>query len=457
MMPAYYLMFALQCLFPMFETASEYLGISIVNTDPAPREFAVTATSSDGKRAQAGRVTLSADPQRAFLLHEVVGAGAPTSGWIRIESDANGCMAYMASGNAEMLAGTEADQSGGTLIWLPHISVKTGFMELDHTDTQIAIVNSGTAAANVTVQLIGLDGAAKGTATIPVPASGSRTDRISELFRDALPNNSVGGKSFDGYARLSSDVPISAWQRIDTPLSRNMLRAISPPPDTSNAVSPHFAFGGGVGYNSILNLVNVGPGSSPLELQVFNDQGNRLGDSVQLTLRPGEGRRASVADLFQIVTPAIFPPLLISGYITIRQLPTLQPAAAPLLGSLEILARNGPGKTASMLSPISYANATRWILPFASGAAPFFSGYAIANVTMLTAQADVVVEVVNSAGEVVDRKNFSISPGTRSTALIPSSVTTGYMRFTSNLPIYVTGAIGTTDLQILDQLPAIAR
>src|SRR5262245_1933110 len=222
MMPTHVLIFALQCLFPMFETAGEYLGISIVNPDTAPREFAVTATSLDGGRAQTGRVTLPADRQRAFLLHEVVGAGAPgnapTSGWIRIDSEAAGCTTYMVSGNNQVLAGTEPDQSGGTLLWLPHISINTGFMELAHTDTQISIINTGTAAANVTAQLTGLDGVAKGTVSITVPANGSRSDRISELFRDALPNNNVGGKTFEGYASLSSDVPISAWQRVDTPL-----------------------------------------------------------------------------------------------------------------------------------------------------------------------------------------------------------------------------------------------
>ena len=313
------------------------------------------------------------------------------------------------------------------------------------------------AAANVTAQLIGLDGASKGTVTIPVPANGSRIDRISDLFRDALPNNNAGGKTFEGYARLSSDVPISAWQRVDTPLSRNLLRAVSLPADTSNAVIPHFAFGGNVFYNSILNIVNVGPGSSALELRVFNDQGISIGDTVQLTLRPGEGRRTSVAGLFQIVTPAVFPPFLISGYITIRQQPTLQPAATALLGSLEISARNDLGKTASTLSPLSYSNGTRWILPFATGSVPYFSGYAISNVTVVTAQADVQAEVVNSAGEVVERKVYSISPGRRETALIPANVTSGYVRLTSNLPIYVAGTIGTTDLQMLDQLPAIRR
>ena len=102
-MPTYYLLFALQCLFPIFDATNEYLGISIVDTDAVPREFTVTATSSDGKSAKTGRVTLNADRQRAFLLQEVVGAGAPTSGWIRIDSDANGCAHYLASGNDQVL------------------------------------------------------------------------------------------------------------------------------------------------------------------------------------------------------------------------------------------------------------------------------------------------------------------------------------------------------------------
>ena len=465
MTSAYYLIFALQCLFPIFETAGEYLGISIVNTDTQlpnsplvpPRTYTVTATSPGGTTFQSGRVTLGAGAQRAFLLQEVIGTGTPSSGWIRIESDASGCTSYMASGNDQVLAGTDGDQTGSTLLWLPHISINTGFMELAHTDTHVSIVNAGAAAANVTAQMIGLDGVVKGTITIPVPANGSRIDRISELFRDALPNNGVGGKTFEGYARLSSNVPVSAWQRVETPLSRNILRAISVPAETSNVVIPHFVTGGVIGYDSILNIVNTGPGANPLELKAFDDRGNSIGETIQLTLSAGEGRRVSVGELFRVATIAIFPPPIISGYVTIRQLPTLQPAATSLFGDLEILARNGPGKTASTLYPISYSNATGWLLPFAASVPPYFSGYAVANVTQVTAQADVQVEVVNSAGEVVHRTVLSISPGRRETKLIPSNVSSGYVRITSNLPVYATGNIGTTDLKLLDQLPAIPR
>ncbi len=452
---AYFLIFSLQCLLPIFETgAGEYLGISIVNTDTQRRDFTVTATAANGSRLQAGLLTLNPAAQRAFLLQEVVGPGAPSPGWLRIGSDVRGCTIYMVSGNDQVLAGTEAEESGNTTVFLPHVSINTGFTELDHIETQITIMNPGTAPASVTAQLMGLEGAVKGTLTISPPLNGSRTDRVSELFRDALPNNSVGGKSFEGYIRLSSDIPISAWQRIDTPLSRSMLRGITAPQDVSSVVIPHFVTGGGLGLDSILNVANPGPGPNVLELKAFDDRGNAIGETVQMTLRPGEGRRTPIGVLFRIVTIPTFPPPLIFGYIVIRQLPTLQPIATSLFATLEILARDGPGKTASMLYPASYSSATKWILPFALSFSPYFSGYAVANVTQIAAQADVQVEVFNSAGAVVDRKTLSISPGRREVGLIPPGLSSGYVRFTSNLPLYVTGAIGTTDLKMLDQLPA---
>jgi len=446
MNPAYFLIFALQCLFPIFETAAdEYVGISIVNTDTQLRDFTVTATAANGSRLQAGLLTLNPASQRAFLLQEVVGPGAPSPGWIRIGSNASGCTSYMASGADQVLAGTDANESGSTVMWVPHISVNTGFTELAHTDTLISIVNTGTVTASINAQLMGLDGLTKGTLSISVPPNGSRIDRISELFAAVLPNNSLGGKTFEGYARLSADVLISVWQRIDTPLSRSMVRGISIPSQTSSAVLPHFVIGGGFGFDSILNIVNPGPvGANSLELRAFDDLGNAIGETVRLTLRNGEGRRVSVAELFKIVTILTFPPPLVSGYILIQQLPTAQPAATSLIAALEIFARESLGKTASMLYSASYSNATRWTIPFATSSAPFFSGYAIANVTQVAAQADVAVEVFNSAGSVVDRRVLSISPGRRETGVIPSRLSSGYIRFTSNLPVYVTGTIGTT-------------
>jgi len=230
-MAAHFLIFALQCLFPLFETGlGEYVGVSIVNTETQAREYTVTATNPAGTGTQTGRVTLNAGAQRAFLLNEVV-TGAPTSGWIRIDSAANRCTAYLATGDADTLAGTDSDSAGSTSLLLPNVRVNTGFVELAQADTQIAIVNAGTTAATVSLFLARVvpEGPLNPPAQVVVPPNGSRTVRISELFAASLPNNNVAGKTYDGSVRLSSDVPVSAWQRIDMPLARNMLRAVPVP------------------------------------------------------------------------------------------------------------------------------------------------------------------------------------------------------------------------------------
>ncbi len=436
----------------------EYLGLSIVNLEGQAREYTITATPQTGTNAQTGRVILNPGAQRALLLDEILGGSLPSPGWIRIDSVASGCMSYLASGNDESVAGTDAAASGSTALVLPHISINTGFVELDHTDTVISIVNAGIAPASVTAQLVGLDAVIIGTLSMTVPASSSRTGRMSELFREALPNNSLGGKKFDGYLRLSADVPVSTWQRTDTPLSRSLLRGRSLPSELSNTIIPHFVIGGGNFYESVVNLVNPGPASSAFELRAFDDRGNNLGELVQMTLRAGEAKRMSVGALFRIVTILTFPPPLTTGYISIRPLPTLGPALQQLIASIEIVAGSQIGKTASLLYPISPSSATRWTIPFAVSAPPYFTGYAVANANeLLTVQNDIQVDVLNSAGAFVNRSNFSLSPGKRQTALIPAGLSIGYVRFTATMPIFVMGTIGTSNSRILDQIPAIAQ
>src|SRR5881296_195858 len=122
MVVASYLIFALQCLLPIFDMGvGEYLGLSIVNPDVQAREYSITATPQAGMNAQTGRVTLNPRAQRAFLLNEILAGAPPSSGWIRIDSAASGCMSYLASGNDEALAGTDAASSSSTVLVLPHI------------------------------------------------------------------------------------------------------------------------------------------------------------------------------------------------------------------------------------------------------------------------------------------------------------------------------------------------
>jgi hypothetical protein len=455
-MSARFMVLALQCLLPIFERdPGEYLGISIANIDAQEQNYTITVTPATGTNAQTGQVKLAAGAQTAMMLNQVVSETPLTragfSGWIRIDSSASGCRNYLANGSSEFLAGTEADEAGGSNILLPYVYINTGFVELQYTETEILIVNAGSTAANVTAELMGLDGTVKGTLPLSVHANGSRNDRVSELFKDALPNNSLGGKTFEGYIRLSGSNPVSAWQRLVSPISRSMLRGTAPTSGVTSAMIPHFVFGGS--YNSYLNIINPGSsGTSTIELNAYDDNGNRIGEPVQLMLRAGEGKRAHIGDLFRIVTIQTFPPPIVTGFISIRQT-----TAAPLFADIEIATVGGGGKSASMLYATG-SSSTRLVMPLAVSSAPYFTGYAIANsIETLTVQNLVDVEVFDSAGTLVNRKVISLSPRTRQTGMVPPGLAGGYVRFTADFPIYVMGTIGSTDLTVLDQIPALAQ
>src|SRR5262245_8096410 len=132
---SYVLIFALQCLFPIFDLdADEFTGVSIVNTDTQTQQFTVTATPPDGSNAQSARFTLNPGTQRSALLREILGTTTgPSSGWIRIDSALNACTSYVTYGTDQTLMGTEAGQTAATAsLTLPHVTVNTGFMELNH-------------------------------------------------------------------------------------------------------------------------------------------------------------------------------------------------------------------------------------------------------------------------------------------------------------------------------------
>jgi hypothetical protein len=164
-----------------------------------------------------------------------------------------------------MLDSADPAATTSTSILIPNVSVFTGFVELNHIDTFLALVNPGSSSAAVTARLFGLDGVNPGSTVISVPAGGSRTVAISEAFRDVLPDNRLGGKAFQGYVRLSSTEPIAAWSRGETPLSRKLGRGwtaeeVRPTTLAIVRISPF-----GAAYESILNLVNPTAGTLALD------------------------------------------------------------------------------------------------------------------------------------------------------------------------------------------------
>jgi hypothetical protein len=444
----------LQCFFPLFDS-NGVTGLAIVNNDAQQREYAISVASSEGTAVRTGNISLAAGNQQALLLQELAGtAPLPSPGSVRIESESSSCVNYLTNMSPEKLSATEAAASPSTSVLLPHVEVNTGFMELNYADTTVAIVNPGAVTANVTARLFGLDGAARGSTQLTLSPRGAKTVTVSEAFASFIPGNGAGGRTFQGYVRLTSDVGIVAWQRIDTPLSQSLLRGkgANEIRSTTVAMIPHFAFGGQSNYNSSINLINPTDAPIRLELSALDDRGNIMGETAKISLAAGEVKRAFVGELFRVPVIAIFPPPLITGYIRIRE---QQRGTFQVAGNVEIFTNPLGARASSMLYVISDVSANRWILPFAASTGGYFTGYSIANPNeLLTVQTDVTVEIVSPSGAVLSKNEISLSPSTKRALTIPDGLV-GYVRLTSNLPIQVLGAIGARDGSTLDQVPAL--
>lgn len=446
---------AMSAFFPVFGSgAGEYTGLSLINTGPAVADVTVTWTNADGNKSLTGILSLAPGAQRAALLRQILGISEdPPDGWIRIDSTQPGLVSYDTSGRDGMLDGTESASLLSTRMILPHVSVDTGFLELGYTDTLLSLVNPGAATAGAHAELIGLDGIVAGNSAISIPARGSRSLLVSEAFRDVLPANSVGGRTFRGYARVTSDAGLAGWLRIDTPLSRRLLRGrgaeeITPAP---LLMASHFVSGSASLYRSELNCLNAGNSHVTLELVAQDNRGGRIGQVVRRSLNPGEAIREDVLNLFGITTVAVIPPPMIEGYIRIRG---AEGGSLQLVGDITITS----GATiASMVYPIAEPSTADAILPFVINDANYFTGYAVANPNeLITVQTDVTATLFDVNGrQIGSPRVISLSPSARFAALIGEKVAAGYLRIHANGAFVILGSIGAMDLSTLAHLPAV--
>ena len=454
-MAVLFLTLIMQIALPIFEfTGDEYVGLSLVNTASEFAEVTVSANGSEGVEAEAGLIALGPGTERALLLREILGLEAdPASGWIEIDSNRTGLGVFLATGGDGFLHTAEPADTFVDNLFLPDVRVDTGFRELAAIDTAVAIIVPGELAANVVLELVSLESDVAGEVTIAVPARGSRFLRVSQAFAEFMPDNGVGGRTLEGYIRVTSDVPIAAWQRVDTPLLRTVVRghSVDELDSSGEVLAPYFVFGGG--YRSVFNLINPSDDTITVQLTAEDANGDPIGDPVERTLAPGEAIRSDVQDLFSVVTIQTFPGPIISGYIRVRASAGSDPV--PVIGTMNVAALGEQGADgAAMCYVIGGGTATTWTIPLALGGT-YYSGIAIANPNqMLAVQTDVVIETFASDGSLVRQSEVSLSPGAQYTAVVGMELTTGWVRVTANLPVSVVAAIGTHDASQLEQVPA---
>ena len=453
-MPALFLTLLLQSFLPIFDAPdSEYIGLSFVNTAADSADVTVAVTESDGSGVQSGQITLKAGSQKALLIQEILDTeSAPAAGWIQVDSTRSGMEIFAASGNGDFLGSAPPVTSLSSSLILPNIQVDTGFKELGATDTLVALVFPGSfLPATVTVALVGLDAVVAGSVTITMAARTSQVFRLSDVFRDFMPDNGVGGRTFEGYLTLTSTQGIAAWGRVETPLFRTtqVARATSAVEETTTTLGPYFVFGGG--YRAVLNLVNPTDQAVSLDIVGEDGDGGTLGEPATVTLSPGQGLRSGVQELLGVATVQTFPGPQFNGYIRIKE---ASGNPVRFVGNVDIYSIGQGTFFASAMSYPLRGTARNWIVPFAMSGSDFYSGYAIANLNeSLAVQTDVTIEVFSNSGALVGTTQVSLSPRRQHVAVVPEGLASGYLRITANMPVGLVAALGTRSGSILEQVP----
>ncbi len=441
-------------LLPIFETHDgDFIRLSLVNTSDAPSNVTITWTSADGKTDLQANLSLYSGAQCVALVREILAMPAdPLQGWIRIDASEPGLVSTMTTGHPGIEDATVSASRIFTQITLPHIEVNTGFMELAYADTLINLVNPGSALASASCELINLDGVPNGKIKVFIPPRVSRILRISDSFGAVLPANGAGGKTFRGYLKVASDIGLAGWLQIDTPLSRRLFRGVGAEEilPARLALVSHFAFGSPSLYRSALNFINAGDSTLVLDLEARDNLGKKLATARRM-LKPGQGFREDVLSLFPMVIPAVYPPLMLTGYIRIR---AEDGSMFQWIGDIDITRE---GNSAAMLYPIEAPSWTSFLMPLAASNSDYFTGFAIANPNeLLTVQTDITIDLFDVDGYPVgSSRKISLSPAARYVGLIEEKLSSGYFRIRANFPIALLGSIGTWNGSILAPLQSI--
>jgi hypothetical protein len=273
--------------------------------------------------------------------------------------------------------------------------------------TTFELFNPSASTANVTLNLFDANGTqVLPTAALSIPASGSVTQSIEQIF-PSLNLSSLSG----GYVTGQSDTPVVARETFGNALDSNFL-----PGQAAQVLTtffwPHFATG--AGYTTELTFINLSAILNvPVNLTIalLDTNGNQIAQTPLSVPQSGQVIR-TIGSLF----PALNASSLTTGYVRVDVSPIqVGPFVfAPLIaGSLRFSASNGAGSAALPLVTPAFSE---FVYSHVAETTIYYTGIAMLN-TNATA-ASVSVEVFTAAGTSVGTASLTLQPGQRVAELL---------------------------------------
>ena len=424
-----------------FESAT-LTGLAIVNPNDQSADVTLTAYNEDGSVLGVNQepITIAANSQFADLVSSLFSGDSATVGWIQATSSTDNLTGFFLFFNDttpfNIFDGADLPQAATTIVFT-QVRIDSGYT------TELSLVNPGSGAASLELQLTGSGSPV--TKSLALPAMGAARLDVATFFE-------VSQIAEEAYVRVSSDVEVAGFELVRSPTADLVgLNAKQATQQLTHLYFPQMAVLGG--FQTSIGVVNNSDQAVIVTLTAFKPDGSLYttddlqNNAVTEALNPGAILVRDLETLFGFSGSEIRDGWLqvessssaVTGFLTYQ---------LPALGAAATVTANTAGQTRGIFSHIATIGG-------------LFTGVAILNPGQLVA--NVLVVAMTKDGTVLGSTSVLLQPGQRISellgteppGLVPEAAGqgNGYVFITSDLPVYLTSLFGDSTLNVLSNIP----
>ena len=419
------------------------LGMALANMGAGAATLTFTAIDDSGNLITGADIvnpeTRRIEPgtQRALLDLNVFGEGIVSSdakGWIKLESSSTDVSGFFLTFDGDLTL-----MDGANFGYAPLKTFVLTEIETAGT-TGITLANTGSAGANVTIDLMKADGTVRHTQSRTINGNGAL---VADLFGDLF--SGVEPEATD-YVMMRSTEGVQPFELMQKSVGDvSSLTGQDVTAGGTTLYSPQFVMGGP--WKTSLSIVNLDAHPGMVTLRLIGEDGIPIGDTRAVAIAPYGKVRIDDPEFFTVQDPGT----IISGYVIVES-DGVRLAGSTVFGDVA-------GESFSSALPLIYSLKNSVLYSHVASNDLYFTGVAVLNPGM--EDANVVIEIIAADGSFIDRRMFALPAMQKRARLLteyfPSLIgkdqSTGYIRVESDKPIASFSLFGTNNLSVLSAIP----
>jgi hypothetical protein len=422
---------------------SEYTGFAVVNLSSSPASLVFTALDTGGTPMNGASLTnpaairLGPGEQLTLLDTQMFGsrlARARSRGWMKLESDNDNVVGFFLAFNSSLTVLDGADVSSKTLT----SSVIPEVEDIGY--TQILAANPNRDPAAVTFELVKSDGTRSASAVRTVSAGGVASETVVSLF----PGVAAAGSD---HVRVSADRGVAAFEFLGSEgVYGEGINAQDASAGAATLYSPQYVVGGS-DFRTTLSIVNLEATAGSATLRFIKEDGSQAGATRTISI-PAQGKVWITDQKFFLDSETT----QTQGYVEIT-------SSGPKLTGSVVFSDPGRAKFSTALPLVSRLQTSVVFSQLASDAT-YYTGISILNPG--DADTTATLDVIDRYGNVLQSSSEVIPARRRKAQLLSQyfpeladkSITSGYIRLTTDKPVAAFALYGTVNFSVLAAVSA---